>query len=293
MVENQTSDAQKRGGPRTKAGKERSKVNALRHGGYSKSIASRSGPLREKAALSRKFYESLEREFKPEDTAETNCISSMADALSRKASVLRWEDVRIREEIGKASAPYKKRERNLKDHRKHLMQLKDELARLESEKETGLIWDSDRSLRNELLTVVLKQNKSRYVAWSFQNLTTAEERKKYFFQMIQWSEQALGDYLRKVLPEYIELIARWEHDLVNKMIDIKRTGERHLVIEKGSFLPADEVDQIMSLVTRCDRQFEKAVEFLMKYRAAKVELKERQRASGNQLEERGAGAQPA
>jgi hypothetical protein len=201
--------------------------------------------------------------------------------------------VRIREEIDKAAAPYKNRERRLRDLRKYLKQAKDELARFESEKETGMIWDSGKTFRNDVFKIILKQRKSRYVALSFQNLTTAEERKKYFLEMTAYSEQTLRDTLMDALQKHINLVSRWEEELVEKMNDERLTGERHLAIKKGSFLPADEVDQIISLVARCDRQFEKAVEFLMKYRAAKVELKTRQRASGGQLEDHGATSQAA
>ena len=280
------------GGPKTSAGKERSKLNALRHGCYSKSLTARSGPLRERATLSRKLYESLEKEFKPEDTAETNCISSMVDALCRKASVLGWEDARIKEEMAKAAAPYKTRERRLSNARSNLLRCEEELTKLEQEKVTGLDWDPVNRDRTQLLAHFIKENKSKIASWTFNKLTTAEERKEYFYRMVQCNEQQLWERASSLMMRVKEHLERSEEELATKTRAIEASGEMDVVMEKSLFLPPAEVEQIMSLVTRCDRQFEKALEFLMKYRAAKVELEARQRASGSQLDEHGAGAQP-
>jgi hypothetical protein len=257
------------GGPRTNAGKEKTRLNALTHGLYSRSSGSSSKHHRLRARLYRRILARLVSVLIPVDVIEEQWVDIAADALVRKALVLRWEGAVIVHEIDKVLRAVKELETELARQRKSVLDLEADLARLEEEKETGLRWTEPGGVRDSFLVGVVHAQAGEDVAETFLNLSFPEERKNFFYEVVKWDEATLWNHLVGVMRRSMESHALRAEELAAQLERGKMNNELELAQERASLLSKENMEFVLDSVNKCNRQFSRAIDSLMRYRESK------------------------
>ena len=281
MEKNQTFNAGNRrnGGPKTEAGKQRSKFNAFKHGRYAKQLLTKIGPLRDAARLREETLESLVESLGPKNPMEMNWVSTAADAKAREADNVLWEQDTIQKQIENVLEKYQEMDFERYQEQSLALELEEELSHLEKEKQTGLDWQECSAARLSFLLGAVQSIAGDEAAQTFQSLLLQEERKSFFYQKVTWDEQMLLSYLTRTTNETIEAHQAKASELSRQIEHAQRSGQKERELGRACILSGSDAEFVQSSLGSCRRQFDKAIDSLMRYRAVTFELAVRERAA--------------
>ncbi|MDP2883989.1 MAG: hypothetical protein Q8P51_03080 [Ignavibacteria bacterium] len=266
--ETKTGPKGSKGGPRTKAGKEKTRLNALKHGLYSTLSDSRTKDQRQRFRLHRKISAKLVAQIGSVDVIEEQWIDAAADALVRKATVLRYEEACIEKALEKPLRVL----RDLEDEIAHQNQcaddLRSELARLEEEKQTGLRWEEPGRIRIVFLAGVVREKAGVEFAETFLRMSLPEERKACFNKVVQYDQTILLNHLIGMMTRTMESHALRAQELATEL----DRGRKNLACaqERAALLSKEDMEFILDSINKCNRQFSRAIDSLTRYREAKA-----------------------
>ena len=268
--DNQQSDSSKSGGPRTKAGKDKTRFNAIKHGLYSAFLGSGSKHQRLRARLYRKIRAGLVFEIKPTCEIEDRYVDSATDALVDKDLVRRYQSMAIEHAMQKLIRAAEETEAEQTRLQGRARSLEADLVRLEEEKATGLRWGEPGGARDSFLYGVVNGHAGTEDAEAFRNLPSADERKRFFYEVVKWDEATLWNYLVNVMRRAMESDAMKADELAAQIERSKKNNDLELALERAALLSKQTLEFILDSVNKCDRQFSRAIDSLMRYRESKT-----------------------
>jgi len=258
------------GGPRTKAGKEVTRFNALKHGLYANSSGTSSKYHRLRARLYRKLREGLVSEINPAGKIEEQFIDTATEALVEKAFVRRFQETSIEHEIDKVLRAADEAEEELAGQRQSAQDLEVDLTKLEEEKETGLRWENTGGVRDSFLAGVVLSQSDEEVAETFLHLSSSDERKRFFYEVVKWDEATLWNHLVGVIRRSMKTHAMKADELAAQIERGKKNNELERALERASLLSKENMEFALDAFNKCNRQFTRAIDSLLRYRESKT-----------------------
>jgi hypothetical protein len=274
-----------KGGPRTKAGKNKSRLNALKHGLYSTLSGSGSKYQRLRARIHRKNYAMLAAEILPKNVIEEQFVDAAANALVQIALVLGFENARIEDQAEKPARALKELEAEINRQRQYVLELDEELTRLEAEKITGLQWADAGGVRDSFLDGVVLSQAREDVVLTFQSLSAAQERKAFFSGVVQWDEATLWNHLQVTMKRTRESHATKAEELSAQVERGRRSGAFKIHEKRLPTLSKEDTEFILDSINKCNRQFSRAIDSLMRYREGKSDSGAKKQPRGSAPDE--------
>jgi hypothetical protein len=265
------------GGPKTDAGKRRSKLNALKHGRYAKLPLPKNGPLRAFARLQKQILMSLVETFAPKDPVEMNWVQVAADVKAREAYMALWEEGAIQKQIKSVHEKYTMVESRRDKERALALELEEELQRLEKEEAAGLCWQECSHARLSFLLGAVRSVAGDNAAQEFQELLIPDERKTFIEQKVRWDDQTVLSYLMTVTSKEIRTHQKKVAELTTQLEQAEQCGEKDRELERACILVGTKEELVRSSLGSYRRQFDRAIESLMWYRGATLDLAAKQR----------------
>ena len=266
--ETKTGPKGSKGGPRTKAGKEKTRLNALKHGLYSTLSDSRTKPQRKRLRLHRKICAKLLAQIGSLDVIGEQWIDAAADALVRKANVLRYEEASIEKALEKPLRETRELEAEIAHQNQCADDLRGELARLDEEKQTGLRWDQPGRIRIVFLAGVVREKAGPGFAETFLGMSLPEEREAFFHKVVQYDQTTLLCHLSGMMRRTMDSHAFRAQELATEV----DRGRKNLAgaQERAALLSKEDMEFILDSINKCNRQYSRAIDSLMRYREAKA-----------------------
>jgi hypothetical protein len=258
------------GGPRTKAGKEKTRFNALKHGLYSAYLGSGSKHQRLRARLYRKIRAGLVSEIKPTCEIEDRYVDSATDALVDKDLVRRFQSMSIEHAMEKLIRAAEETAAEQSRLQRRARDLESDLIRLQEEKSTGLRWGDPRSVRDSFLFGVVRSRAGEEAAVTFHSMSSPDERKRFFYEVAKWDEATLWSYLVDVMGRALESHVMKADELAAQIERSKKNNDLELALERAALLSKETLEFILDSVNKCDRQFNRAIDSLIRYRESKA-----------------------
>jgi hypothetical protein len=260
------------GGPKTKAGKGKSRLNSFKHGLYARKALVQTGPYREIVVEYEELLAALVKDLEPTDSVERSFIETAADAWARKNRAIRSERARVAEGIEEIQRASKKRDRQVGEQRLFGDTLTTETKASEGEQGSALAWDNLSPTRLTFIRGMIEAKGDPEAAAKFQKLRSAQERKEFFHQIVGWDDLQLYEWLTSQVKGALEDHLKELEKLTAMKESQQEELDLKLRIDGSLVLPEKEADFLVGFINRCQRQYERAIEDLMRYRAMKRSL---------------------
>jgi len=277
------------GGPRTKAGKERSRLNSFKHGLYARAALVQTGPYREIVVEYEELLAALAKDLEPADSVERSFVETAADAWARKNRAIRSERARVAEGIEEICGESKKRDRQMAEQRLLGDVLAAEVKVSDVEQGSALAWDNFSPTRLAFIRGVIEAKGGPEAPEKFQKLRSPQERKEFFHQVVGWEDLQLYEWLTNQVKGALEDHLKELEKLTAKQQSEQEDLQLKLRIDGSLVLPEKEAEFLVGFINRCQRHYEKAIEDLMRYRAMQRSLVNGEGESRKLL--KGAGAE--
>lgn len=260
-------------------------MNSFKHGLYARKSLVQTGPYREIVVEYEELLGALVKDLEPADSVERSFVETAADAWARKHRAIRSERARVAEAIEKICKEDKNRDRQMAKQRLFGDVLAAEVKVSEGEQGSALAWDNFSPTRLAFIRGVIEAKGGPEAAEKFQKLRSAQERKELFHQVVGWEDLQLYEWLtnrvKGALEDHLKELEKLTANQQSEQEDL----QLKLGIDGSLVLPEKEAEFFVGFISRCQRQYEKAIEDLMRYRVMKRTLKDEEDEAPNLLKE--------
>ena len=267
------------GGPRTAEGKSQSRLNAIKHGRYSRQPIILGHPQQALVEQYRKILSTLVDTFNPTNDLEKNWLASAAEVKAREAGIHLWEAATIRMQIENVDEKYQKLEIERYEEQSLALELEKERDRLKKETESDFNWQVDTKARLSFLCAALQGLAGDAASEEFEDQPTPEARKICFLKHVPWDSQRILGYLINSIEEMIGVHQDRASELTQQIEHAKASGQKEREIDRASILSGDDAEFVRSSLASYRRQYDKAIENIYRFRAAAIELAVKEHAA--------------
>jgi hypothetical protein len=278
-MEKQAALKRRSGGPRTANGKNRSRLNATKHGRYSKQILTSGHPQQSLGENYSKILSTLVDTLKPTSDLELNWLAAAAEAKAREAGIYLWEAATIRMQIDNVHEKYQRLEIERYEEQSLALELEKERDRLKKEIDSGFDWQVDTKVRLSFLGAAINGLVGDAASVEFEDQPTPEARKACFLKHVPWDSQRILGYLINSIEESVGIHQNRASELTQQIEHAKASGQKEREIDRASILSGDDAEFVRSSLASYRRQYDKAIENIYRFRAAAIELAVKEHAA--------------
>jgi len=260
----------KKGGPRTRRGKEISKMNSLQHGLYAKEVVLRKGPNKEDPQVLDQLLFGLTEQYKPEGPLEHFSVQRIAVAMWKLIRVLKVETRYVLRKMKEAGIhkPIMVFPHESDDYPADLFTAERELETLKRMKEGTKVMGPPTPVYWEFVAAYVGLKLGLDTQENFKELPDVEAKKKFM-------KDHLGLEGRQVIDAAIvgcEDKISWLEAEIEEKLEEERAHQKELdeTVEYSLLLADDRDDWINKRRNSLQREMMKAFEDLLKLQAVRL-----------------------